>query len=223
MTGQQKERIQSRALIAAAVCGSLFAGSLSAGTIVGSQHDFSNRGWTNPNGEICVFCHTPHNADTEVLDAPLWNHEVTQATHTLYDSPTFDGATTIGQPGGASLLCLSCHDGTVAIDSYGDITGTHFIPERANLGTDLSNDHPISFAYDAALVALDGSLHDPAAITVTIGTDKTKTGTIEEVMLFDNQLQCASCHDVHNTFTVDYKLLKLSLANSELCLTCHDK
>ena len=224
MTNNQRVRLFNKTLIAATVCGSLFAGTLSAGSIVGSAHDFSNRGWINPFGEICVFCHTPHNADTTVIGAPLWNHELTTATYTLYDSPTFDGAATIIQPGGVSILCLSCHDGTVAIDSYGTNPGTTFISGAALIGTDLSNDHPISFDYTTALALDDGSLHDPMSTTVTIGEgDKTKVGTIAEVMLFADQLQCASCHDVHNTFTADDPLLRITNVGSALCLTCHNK
>ena len=84
-----------------------------AQTIVGSAHDFSGEGWSG--GEICLPCHTPHNADTTEPDAPLWNHAVTSALYTLYDSPTMDVAPE--QPRPASKLCLSCHDGTVALDS----------------------------------------------------------------------------------------------------------
>jgi len=40
-----------------------------------------------PNGEICVFCHTPHGASPAV---PLWNHDLSALTYTAYDSPTMD-------------------------------------------------------------------------------------------------------------------------------------
>lgn len=201
------------------------AGSASAGTIVGSVHDLSAQGWSG--GEICVVCHTPHNADTSVTAAPLWNHEVTVAAHTMYSSTTFDGAGTIaGGPTGASKLCLSCHDGTVAIDSFGGATGTSTIQNpNAIFGTDLSNDHPISFTYDTALATADGALADPAVATVTIG-DATdfKNGTISDLMLPGGELQCNSCHDVHNKFAAAAtKLLRISNANSDLCLTCHTK
>ena len=58
--------------------------------IEGSGHDLSLNGWGN--GEICEVCHTPHNADTTAgLGAPLWDHEVTTQTYTLYTSTTLDG------------------------------------------------------------------------------------------------------------------------------------
>ncbi len=183
--------------------------------ISGSAHDFSNKIW-NPSHETCVVCHTPHNAVTGI-DAPLWNHELTQATFTVYSSPTFDGSGTIGQPNGNSKLCLSCHDGTVAADNFGGASNnTSYVRGSALLGTDLSNDHPISFTYDATLATADGGLYDPGTQTSGLG------GTIASDLLFNNKLQCASCHDVHNGSGLDY-LLVISNVGSALCLTCHDK
>lgn len=198
--------------------------SASAGTISGSKHDL--RGWLTIT-EICVVCHTPHNAQA-VTDAPLWNHEVTTATFTLYNSPSFDGSATITQPSGHSKLCLSCHDGTVAIDAYGANVGNGTpggeLPPTSvvNFGTDLSNDHPVSFVYDAVA---DGGLVDPTT-TITVGSGgDALTGTITDLLLPDSgQVQCTSCHDVHNVRAVDgTKLLRVSNAGSALCLTCHDK
>ncbi|RMF95793.1 MAG: cytochrome C [Gammaproteobacteria bacterium] len=195
-----------------------------AGTIAGSDHDFSG---INPDGQICVNCHTPHNADTSVATAPLWNHDVTSATFTLYSSPTMNAIP--GQPSGSSKLCLSCHDGTVAVDSFGGRTGSVFIQPTDShyIGTDLSNDHPISITYDSALATADPGLNDPAVTTVTIGQggDKTNTGTVSELMLPADQVQCSSCHDVHNNFVPPgaKDLLRVTVANSQLCFTCHNK
>jgi predicted CXXCH cytochrome family protein len=174
--------------------------------IAGSAHDFSGNGWSN--GEICLPCHTPHNADISVANSPLWNHEVTVATYTLYTSNTFDA--TMGQPGESSKLCLSCHDGTVALDSFGGSTGSTMLTGDGNLGTDLADDHPISFVYDAALATADGELENPSTNTTVAG------------LLFGGQLQCASCHDVHNSLG-QANLLVLDNAASALCLTCHIK
>lgn len=192
--------------------------------ISGSEHDFSTSAWSG--GQICLPCHAPHNVATPVIP-PLWNHEVTTATYIVYDSPTLD-AGPLGQPAGSTLLCLSCHDGTVAVDSFGGATGSTFISGSSNLGTDLSNDHPISFTYDTALSTTDGGLWDPATTTRTIGSGSfTRTGTIQDVMLQNDQLQCASCHDVHNDFVAGGiggdPLLLISKLSSELCLACHNK
>ena len=196
-----------------------------AGNISGSAHDFSAAGW-NSSGEICVTCHTPHNSDTTVSDAPLWNHEVTVQTYAMYASPTFD-ATADPQPTGTTKLCLSCHDGSVALDSFGNANGGTFIQDvnaNAAVGLDgLNNDHPISFVYDTALVALDGALHDPStAVTIGAGAD-IKVGTIASTMLIAGKLECASCHDVHNKFTDGPYLLRVNNNGSGLCLTCHNK
>ena len=190
-----------------------------AGTITGTAHDFSGSGWSG--GEICIACHTPHNADATVTDAPLWNHNLSTQTYALYDSPTLDATTS--QPTGTSLLCLSCHDGTVAYDNSagGTTMSGNSAVGRGTLG--LSDDHPISFDYNAALVSADGALH-PVTRTVTTGAGAdTRTGTINDVMLIAGQVQCATCHDVHNKFTDGPNLLRISNAGSGLCLTCHNK
>lgn len=189
--------------------------SYSFGQITGTAHDFSGAGW-NSSGEICIACHTPHNADATVANAPLWNHELSAVvSYTLYSSNTLDA--TVGQPGASSKLCLSCHDGTVALENFGGAAGgINFVTGADNLSSDISDDHPISFDYDATLATNDGELVDP-----TSAGSSGLGGTIDTDMLFGGQMQCASCHDVHGTGE-DYLLLK-SNANSALCLTCHVK
>lgn len=198
----------------AAIAGLLFAGTLSAQTIVGTEHDLS--GVQGTGGQICVVCHTPHNADTTVSEAPLWNHETTAATFTVYDSPTFDGGPSV-QPAGASKLCLSCHDGTVALDAFGGGAGTNgnVIGGGALIGTDLSNDHPISFTYDSALATADSGLYDPTTRSSGLGS------TIDADLLFAGNMECASCHDVHDNSIAPF--LRLSNAASGMCLTCHNQ
>lgn len=219
--------------VGAAAAASLFGASVWAGTISGSPHDFSTQGWSG--GQICVACHTPHGGNTSVSDAPLWNHTVTSAVYTLYSTSTLN-AGTLAQPSGVSKLCLSCHDGTVAVDSYGGSTGSNFMTNSKAVGStangSLANDHPIGFVYNGALATADGALYDPGTKTVTVGVggDKTKgPGTVAALMLFNNRLECASCHDVHNNFTANngtgtgYPLLRVTKAGSAICLTCHNK
>ncbi len=181
--------------------------------IGGTDHDFSGQGWSS--GQICAVCHTPHNSDVSVADAPLWNHEVTAATFTPYSSTTLDA--TVGAPDGISKLCLSCHDGTVALDNFGGTTGgTNFVTGDQLIGTDLSDDHPVSLTYDAALATADAELFNPTSTNSGLG------GTISADMLFGAKLECGSCHDVHNGAGVG-KFLRKSNAGSALCMTCHDK
>ncbi len=192
--------------------------SVFAQTIVGSKHDFSTQVWnTSVGGQICIVCHTPHNA-VVMTDAPLWNHQNTSTVFTLYSnvtSSTFNAVAS--QPDGSSKLCLSCHDGSVALENFGTTTtGTHFIAGGYNLGNNLSNDHPVSFLYDNALAILDGGLKNPTTAT-GVGA-----GTISATMLFNGRMQCASCHDVHNSAGLPSLLVK-SNNTSALCLTCHIK
>jgi predicted CXXCH cytochrome family protein len=180
--------------------------------ISGSSHDFSGNAWSG--GEICKVCHTPHNGSM-LPEAPLWNHELTTSTFTLYTSSTLNA--TMGQPDGNSKLCLSSHDGTVALENFGGVTnGSTYMSGPALVGTNLSNDHPVSFTYNAALALADPELYDPTTTQSGLG------GTITGTMLFSEKMQCASCHDVHNSFGINGLLVK-SNAASALCLTCHDK
>ena len=127
--------------------------------IVGSPHDFSGETWnivpSDPNS-VCGVCHQPHHADSTVV--PLWIHSTTKATFTMYNTNTVPvsnmKAVPDATPGGVSLACLSCHDGTVAVNSYaGGIQGgsSVTITNNALIGTDLTHTHPISFVYDSAL------------------------------------------------------------------------
>jgi predicted CXXCH cytochrome family protein len=198
----------------------------SAAQITSSVHDLNVYvpAIAMPNARVCVACHTPHNANTAV--APLWNHDASAGGHTPYDSGTID-ATDLGAPTGISLMCLSCHDGSAALDSFGAGTrtdntpGTVTLTGTALLDIDLTNDHPVSFTYDTALAGVDPQLHDPSATTSGLG------GNIDTDMLFglgNDQMECSSCHDVHNgPSVVEAPLLIKSNASSGLCFTCHDK
>jgi predicted CXXCH cytochrome family protein len=199
------------------------SGAATAGTIVGSAHDTRGESW-NSTGEICIVCHTPHIFDGRPTQVPLWNHEITSATHDMYTSGTIDGSID-SSPTDHSLLCLSCHDGTVALDSFGGSSGSAYIGSGYRVGTDLTNDHPISIEYSDASADSDGALHPPTTTNTTIGSGAdTKSGSISELMTYQGKVQCTSCHDVHNKFTVaSTPLLRRSMDGSELCLTCHAK
>lgn len=76
----------------------------------------------NDYAEVCVYCHTPHGANRQI-DAPLWNRTVNQSTYTTYDKLRALNQP-ISQPGPNSLTCLSCHDGSIAIDSIINMPGS---------------------------------------------------------------------------------------------------
>lgn len=129
--------------------------------------------------EVCVFCHTPHAAATGAGNPPLWNKNLPVGPYTIYSSTTMDaGLATDGVSGSASvgsvsIACLSCHDGTAAMNSVINAPGSGLTNAAfsagawtagtgptpvntangrmgtgvANLTTDLSNDHPIGIQY----------------------------------------------------------------------------
>jgi hypothetical protein len=209
--------------------------------IVGSTHDFSDEGW-NTTGEICVVCHAPHGNTLKTWEIGLlWNHQLSAQTYLMYAEaqdafPFFisfiDGAFQ-GEPTGPSKLCLSCHDGTIAVDAFGETAGgTHPISDAfripgfttdSTLGTqDMRGTHPISVTYDNTADTGDPGLHDPSTATFPI------TGTLVETVLWNGEIHCSSCHDVHDSVgetVVGTRLLRGPMDDppSGLCLTCHNK
>lgn len=192
---------------------------------VGSTGPFQTAGLPDTNvTAICVFCHTPHQPSANTTD-PLWNHTLSStASYGVYASDTLDATPTdIGGLQTVSNLCMSCHDGTVGVGSQWNPQNGVPAPSTAGtvisntstayLGTDLTNDHPINFTYDAALATADGELNTP-----------TSTSCVDaacNVPLFGATLQCASCHDPHdNTLT---PFLTVTQVDSALCTTCHIK
>jgi predicted CXXCH cytochrome family protein len=165
---------------------------------------------TTDTTEICIFCHAPHNASPA---PPLWNQLQSGATYTPYSSSTMKA--TPGAPTGSAKLCLSCHDGTVAIGATltrGSIAMTGVgaggrLTGASALGSNLSDDHPISF------------------VPVT-GVQIVNPAGGDAVKLDDHgMLQCRSCHDPHrqDADPVTKKFLVKSNSASALCLTCHQK
>ena len=194
-----------------AICASLAGASLMVSSaafsavpmnsIADSYHNLgaNNSRTTTPNGgtppnhsndtaEICVFCHTPHGGDNAAA-VPIWNRKLNDpGSYKRYSelgTTTFDA--TEAPVGSVTIACLSCHDGTQAIDSVinapgsggydpaGARIGQNFVGADQtngqlatgivqNLGTDLSNDHPVSMQYaggGVSTAALDGPTRDP--------------------------------------------------------------
>ena len=198
----------------------LFAASLHADSVVNSVHNLTVTGpgtiKASTESDVCIFCHTAHRSNGET---PLWNHNMSGVTnYIIYSSPTLKAV--VGQPNGSSRLCLSCHDGTVALGSVNSSTtviamqnGVTTMPGNPttnpnNLGTDLSGDHPISFTYDTALVALDSTLNNPSTLTGPVKLDH------------NGQMQCVSCHDPHNDQFGNF--LVMDNTGSALCIVCHN-
>lgn len=160
-----------------------------------------------PNEEVCRPCHTPHNASTEI--GFLWNHALSNGGWTLYADA--DSASVFSS---SSRLCLSCHDGTVAIDSYGGVTGSVFMSGNDNLGTNLTNMHPIGVSYPTS-----ARYNQPDAQGHIVDSIETPTGQYAE--LEDGRIQCASCHLAHGSRAAYGMFLRVDNTGSKLCMTCH--
>ena len=220
--------------------------------ILGSKHDFT--GLNDRAGVVamsgvafsdygysCVYCHIPPEEaganPVEFGGIPEWNRFAPAVeNYELYSSQTLD--TNVGRPNPISMLCLSCHDGTMGVDmvvfkpiTY-DATFDSAMHMRLNasddiescgkchngqvahdiavkvIGTDLKNDHPISMKY-AGLGWEDPDFRPP----------DHATGFDNGVKLYDGNVECMTCHNVHDTS--NELLLR---ANAEvLCFTCHTK
>lgn len=176
-------------------------------TIAGSKHDLSTVG-SSPN--VCVYCHISHSAVPD--GPPLWNRASNSpGAYTMYASDTMDMAISPG-PQEASLVCLSCHDGTIAIDDFGGATGgRNFITGSAKVGRDLTDDHPISVTYEPSRDM--GNFVSLASV---------KQAGLRFYGPNQDQLECGTCHDPHETSKSPY-FLRMANDGSAMCLTCHDK
>jgi predicted CXXCH cytochrome family protein len=208
-----KTKISILLLLALATC--VFAAS-----VVNSPHNLTVNGTGDVKAateqNVCVFCHTPHHANGAT---PLWNHSMSSVSnYVVYGSARLTNMNIIvPQPNGSSRLCLSCHDGTVAL---GDVSSgapavamqnsVTTMPAGANnLGTDLSQDHPVSLDYDAC-VAADNTLTPRASVD-----KRVKFETVGGI----SRVQCTSCHDPHDDQFGNF--LVMDNSGSALCTSCH--
>ena len=220
--------------------------------ILGTKHDFTGLNKRagvaampgvafSDYGNPCVHCHVPPaNADDDA-DAKGaiegWNRfQPATEGYQLYDSQHLDSKTRTPSP--ISLLCLSCHDGTMAVDMVvfrpgnfdsAEDKALHMRINNADntiscgkchngrvahdisikyLAQDLRNDHPISMRY-AGLLRTDVDFRLP----------HTPGGFDNGVKLYEGRVECASCHNVHNP----EKDLLLRTDSDLLCQTCHTK
>jgi hypothetical protein len=200
-------------------------------TVIGTPHDLAP--------EPCAMCHSPHSGTG---DFPLWNRAQATQTYVLYNSISFDMGPAV-QPRSPSSLCLICHNGVASelVNYPGpcsspDPAYDFEIAGCADLGLDLSNEHPISFNYNNSLDLDNNSF--PAATTVrTVPTTRLAivggvSGT--NYMLYGNisasqfnYFECSTCHSVHDLASYegkgDYQVYFLRADNtgSQMCIDCH--
>ncbi len=222
------------------------------GTLVGSKHDMTSlnaragvQAMTglafNDYRDACIYCHIPDSVRSQAGYAPdnqqitNWNRFMPDGDIQLYKSETLRGK--VGDLGAESLICLSCHDGTMAIDMVvnkppgwtskdeaplhmkldkgggldrctqcHDGTTAHKMDHVA-VGRSLMDDHPVGIRYPGAFD--DPDFNRPSS------DGRLRYG----VRLFRNQVECATCHDVHNPDVVPFLRAEQRL----LCTTCHNK
>lgn len=210
---------------------------------------------------LCIFCHAPHHAyrlngsttgtgpvaPDDYTYLPLWNHVTTNEVFQEYyngpDEPVSgmkrsQAIDYFDRIGSVSLLCLSCHDGTVAVNAYGNAPqdprsisrGGSRMGLQYRIGGDgnLTNHHPIGFSYAAAagidleILPLAQALYEHDIDTAIGATPSVSVTKVSDV-LPGGKMECNSCHAVHNKGNTGEKLLYVSDQNSNLCFTCHDK
>lgn len=193
--------------------------------IINSRHDLraTSSGTIKAAGpvgsgeQLCVFCHTPHNSNP---GTELWNQTMGNTPFGSYTSTTLQS--TVGQVSqqDASKLCLSCHDGTIALGDtirngqIAFVQGTAYqLPatSSSNLagaaGYGFSDDHPFAFAPN--LSNLEIQAPPPG----------------DRVHLISGTIQCTSCHEPHSEFAdaTQGKFLVKANQGSALCVSCHQK
>ncbi len=165
----------------------------------------------------CTVCHAPHSGLG--ANTPLWNQTLSKATYTPYTSTTYSqqGST---QPtlGVTSSLCLSCHDGTVAVGqsaAYGTLPVTGSMNSADSFGTNLSGSHPFSLMMPMKDVS------NLVASLVTQGKTADPTGAVK---LINGNVECTSCHEPHVQATdkIAQQFLVRDSSSGQLCLACHD-
>jgi len=245
------------------VLAGMASSALAAASIVLSKHDLStgnntgntqfasvfgtdNAGFVTLITEVCVFCHTPHNASTDAangINHTLWNRTASAAGNnfTMYSSNTMS-ATVSSKPTGVSMMCMSCHDGVtsvgvgllnspgpgnppVAVDPFSAMPGT------GRMGDVLDGSWP--FGYGANI----GEVTTPFTASVNLAndhpisfewplnaTDLYATPQDPSLRLFGaskKRMECATCHTVHDSTNPPF--LAMSNASSNMCRACHIK
>lgn len=179
-----------------------FASTASA-AVAGSKHDLRALPYSGTFPSACMYCHTPHRATSNV--APIWART---DPATVAVTGVFGGGTnTISTR--SSATCLTCHSTAAGVTGIGGVTTN--LPATAVIDTVLSNDHPIGSAALFTGVAADGfvaaATFDAAGFTLAVGA----------------AVECATCHDVHNTVVEAGSKLLRGYTGTDFCGTCHNK
>jgi hypothetical protein len=174
--------------------------------------------------EVCKLCHIPHNAEVPV---PLWSRPLSKAQYLTPEVRAGgEHRTPAPQPDGSSRLCLSCHDGTIAL---GEVLGEpqpiamagaeRIHPGRKGfIGTDLSGSHPVSFVVTPSdLEGLEDTDIGIRSLSAIVGDGDVRLDA-------EGKMQCTTCHDPHaDRYFVPGRMPRFWVRPTvdEVCLTCH--
>lgn len=201
-----------------------------AGNVAATLHNLSSSGpgelRAEGEREICKFCHVPHSAEAQT---PLWGHA--PATTRRYEVPDLAsgpaGRASAPQPEGGSRLCLSCHDGSVALGDLGRrgriaMAGAQRLaPGRpAHLGTDLSGSHPVSVALPESPEGGRGEASDMVLRPLALVRAEGRVHLDAQ-----GRMQCRTCHDPHDDRFFEPGRVPhfwVAASVSEVCLACHE-
>ena len=204
-------------LLLTAICA---AGQTVPGDSLGMHNLTQNSGSSIyvPAGSTgCTFCHAPHSGLGGVT--PLWNQDLSKAQYTPYTSTTYRQTGNTQPPlGVTSSLCLSCHDGTVAVGQsavYGKIQTTGNWDNGDSFGQNLSSSHPFS---------LVTPIKDSANLVASLVSQGKTADPTGQVKLVNGNVECTSCHDPHVQFNdrIAQQFLVRDSSNGQMCLACHD-
>ena len=161
----------------------------------------------------CLFCHPPHSGLGGTVS--LWGQKLsTVQNYTLYSSGTM--VNQVQQPvmGQSSNLCLSCHDGTVAVGQttpYGKLQMSGSMNAQDVFGQDLSSVHPFNFKL-------------PLQSAPNLLDSFVKSGVTANpaVHLINGNVHCETCHNPHvQSLDASNAFLVVDNSSSGLCLACH--
>jgi len=197
------KRFGKAGILAIMLCFTLtaFAARAPKSAVFGSAHDFKTQ-LGGASYTLCNFCHVAHKFGSAPTGPGylLWNHTLSSvASYGVYTSDSMRSTPTdVGGQLVVSNLCLSCHDGTVAINSWYEgqaaanfqplPQNTLFMPGDTTV-RDLTKQHPVNFVYPDATTA--------AAIGIQPAADLNSVDGNGNVPLFNGRMQCATCHDPH--------------------------
>jgi hypothetical protein len=197
--------------------------------------------------EPCAMCHSPHATGAEY---PIWNRDQAAQSYTMYNSATFDMDGNATGPGNPSSLCLVCHNGVFSTLINYPGPGSHQNESYdfemnptfwAMIGTDLHNDHPISFLYNPTLDDNQDRNGFPPVVNCPVGVANRAFVQADDCVSTTNgfgpgfplygtgtsnrMFECATCHAVHDT--VDYPGKQLvggkSVGNQVFFLRCDNQ